>query len=106
MMIVATVQGAGLYDGPPVGVLIVAILGSIPIVGIVAWSAVKILGPVVQALSRRLSGGGDGHLESRVESLAAELDQLKAQLAETHERLDFTERLLAQARTPGQLPRD
>ena len=55
-------------------------------------------------ISRRLSGGGDGHLESRVDALAEELEQVKAQLAETHERLDFTERLLAQGRHSDQLP--
>lgn len=86
--------------------MLVAMLGAIPIVGIVGWTAVKIFGPIGQALSRRIAGGGDGELlERRVEALAAELDELKHQLAETHERLDFTERLLAQSRTPEQLPR-
>lgn len=97
------VQGAG--DGPSVGQLLVVVLGSLPIVGIIAWSAVKILGPIGQALARRLGGGADGaHLEERVETLAQELDQVRAQLAETHERLDFTERLLAHGRQPEQLP--
>jgi hypothetical protein len=44
-------------------------------------------------------------LEQRVEQLGEELEQVRAQLAETHERLDFTERMLAQGRTPDQLPR-
>jgi hypothetical protein len=103
-MTTAVLQGAGVQGGPPVGVIIVAILGSIPIIGIVAWTAVKIFGPIGQAFSRRLSGGGDSQLESRVDALAEELEQVRAQLAETHERLDFTERLLAQGRHPDQLP--
>ncbi len=91
--------------GPPVGVLIVAILGSIPIMGIVAWTAVKILGPVGQAFAHRIGGGSESHplLEQRVDQLSEELDQVRAQLAETHERLEFAERLLAQGRTPDQL---
>jgi hypothetical protein len=97
------VQGAG--DGPSTGQLVVMVLGALPIVGIVAWAAVKILGPIGQALGRRLGGGSDSaHLEQRVETLAEELDQVRAQLAETHERLDFTERLLAQGRQSEQLP--
>jgi hypothetical protein len=105
-MTAAVLQGAGAADGPSVGQLIVIIVGFIPLLGIMAWAAVKILGPVGQALSRRLAGTGDAELEHRLEDLAQELDQVKAQLAETHERLDFTERLLAQARVPDQLPRN
>lgn len=93
-------------SGPPTGVLILAVIASIPIVGIMGWTAVKILGPIGQALSRRIAGGTEaGFLEQRVEALTAELDEVKHQLAETHERLDFTERLLAQERTPEQLRR-
>jgi hypothetical protein len=93
-------------SGPSVGQLLVVILGSIPLLGIMGWTAVKILGPLGQAVSRRIAGGGDGELmERRVEALAADLEELKHQLAETHERLDFTERLLAQERTPEQLRR-
>ena len=93
-------------SGPSVGQLLVAILGSIPIIAILGWTAVKILGPIGQALSRRIAGGGEGELlERRVEAMGAELEELKHQLAETHERLDFTERLLAQERAPEQLRR-
>lgn len=92
--------------GPSTSQLLVALLGSIPLLGILGWTAVKILGPIGQAVSRRIAGGSDGeHLERRVELLTAELEQVKLQLAETHERLDFTERLLAQDRNPDQLGR-
>lgn len=82
-------------------------LGTVPILGILGWTAVKILGPIGQAISKRIAGGGgDGaYLEQRVESMMTELEQVKHQLAETHERLDFTERLLAQERNPEQLRR-
>jgi len=93
--------------GPSVGQLVVVLLGAIPLLGIMGWMAVKILGPIGQALARRISGGADGEfLERRVEAIAEELDQMKQQLAETHERLDFTERLLSQGdRNPEQLRR-
>lgn len=92
-------------SGPSVGQLLVALLGSIPILAILGWTAWKILGPVGQAIGKRIAGeGGGSHLlESRVEALAEEVMELRQQLAETHERLDFAERLLAQARVPDQL---
>ncbi len=105
-MIAVQTEVAG---GPPIGVIIVAILGSIPMLGIMAWTAVKIFGPMGQAFANRInggaSGGGNPLLEQRVDQLTDELEQVRAQLAETHERLDFTERLLAQSRSPEQLPR-
>jgi hypothetical protein len=97
----------GVSNGPTVGQLVAIMAGVIPVLGIIGWTAVKILSPITQAFARRIgagSGAGDevGH---RVEELALEVEQLRSQLAETHERLDFTERLLAQHRAPEQLPR-
>jgi hypothetical protein len=98
------IQGA--HSGPSTGQLVAMLLGAIPILGIMAWSAVKILGPIGQALARRIGGGSDREsFEHKFEALADEVDQLRAQLVETHERLDFTERMLAQSRQPEQLPR-
>ena len=92
--------------GPTVGQLMVAILGAIPLLGILGWTAVKILGPIGQAVGRRISGGADGELlERRVDALSQEMFQVKQLLAETHERLDFAERLLAQERSPDKLRR-
>lgn len=64
------------------------------------WTAVKILGPIGQALAKRIAGDGEGtHLvDRRLDTLTATVDELRQELAETHERLDFTERLLAQER--------
>jgi hypothetical protein len=90
---------------PSIGIIFTALMGAIPILGIMAWTAVKIFGPVGQAFAQRLSGDSASPLlEQRVDQLSEELDQVRAQLAETHERLDFAERLLAQGRTPDQLP--
>ncbi|MDX2120039.1 MAG: hypothetical protein SF070_03135 [Gemmatimonadota bacterium] len=94
-------------SGPSVGQLVAIMVGVIPILGIMGWTAVKILGPITQAFARRIGSGAEsgGEVGHRVEELALEVEQLRAQLAETHERLDFTERLLAQHRAPEQLPR-
>jgi hypothetical protein len=45
--------------------------------------------------------GGDG---GAVEELRAEVDELRRELSEVHERLDFTERLLARNADRDRLP--
>jgi len=92
---------------PSIGIIVVALMGAIPILGIMAWTAVKILGPVGQAIAHRARGGDAGTplLVQRVDQLSDDVEQLRAQLAETHERLEFTERLLAQGRSIDQLPK-
>lgn len=57
-----------------------------------------------RAIAHRIRGGsGDQELQSEVAELRRELDQVRADLSETHERLDFAERLLARSRAPDQL---
>jgi hypothetical protein len=66
----------------------------IPIVAIVC-------GTVLKALSLRSEGrrpGVSAKLTERLEALEHEVGQLRQELGETQERLDFTERLLAQDR--------
>ena len=62
--------------------------------------------PVGKALARRL-GGRDEALEgaalTEVDALREDVAALKAELGEVQERLDFAERLLAQARERGAL---
>jgi F0F1-type ATP synthase membrane subunit b/b' len=66
-----------------------------------AIGLVKIFtGPIGAALAERIRGAAapaDDH------GLAAEVDNLRGRLAEVEERLDFAERLLAQAREADQL---
>ncbi|MFI5235131.1 MAG: hypothetical protein ACHQXA_05415 [Gemmatimonadales bacterium] len=52
---------------------------------------------IEEAKARMGEGGGD------VQALAQDVDQLRHELAEVQERLDFTERLLSQ-KTPQPLP--
>lgn len=87
------------------GEVVVAIAGMLT--GLLTLAAIM-WGLVQYARLRRQSEAAParvGEVEERVELLAQELEQVKAQLAETHERLDFTERLLAQSHPPAQLPR-
>ena len=57
-------------------------------------------GPLGRALADRL--GGRPRVDDReVEQLRAELADVRQQLAEVHERLDFTERLLARPKEGG-----
>jgi Tfp pilus assembly protein PilO len=90
-----------LTGGPPLVLLIVlAVLGA----------AVIILWPIMRAFGRRLEGKGspDPALRAEVEQLharLAEVDALQGRIAELEERVDFTERLLAQNREPDRLQR-
>jgi hypothetical protein len=82
-----------------------------PIFMAIIIAAVIILWPLMRALGRRLEGkggGGDPALRSDVEHLhtrLSEVDALQARVAELEERVDFTERLLAQTREPDRLQR-
>jgi hypothetical protein len=67
-----------------------------------AIGMVKIFrGPIGAAIAERIRGA-----PAPVEdpALAAEMDHLRSRLADVEERLDFAERLLAQAREADQLP--
>lgn len=66
------------------------------------------IGKAIAHSIRMKSGGGNQDLEemrAELGELRRDLDQARQELLDTHERLDFTERLLAQARVPDQLPR-
>jgi hypothetical protein len=85
--------------GPPFILMIV-------LAGLAA--ATLILGPFARALARRLEGKGsaDPALKAEVEQLhtrLSEVDTLHHRVAELEERVDFTERLLAQAQQPARL---
>ena len=79
--------------GPPVVLLIV--VAALAATVIILW-------PIMRAFGRRLEGkgGADPALRAEVEQLQmrlGEVDTLHSRVAELEERVDFTERLLAQA---------
>jgi hypothetical protein len=85
--------------GPPVVLLIV-------IAALTA--AVIILWPLMRAFGRRLEGrgAGDAALRTEIDQLQGrlgEVDSLHHRVAELEERVDFTERLLAQAAPQGRV---
>jgi predicted nucleic acid-binding Zn-ribbon protein len=70
----------------------------IPIAAIVAFAAVKI------AKLRATSATSlPADAAERLEALEQKVDGLQQEVAETHERLDFAERLLSQARDTRRL---
>ena len=64
--------------------------------------------PIAKALGHRIMHGKEpriptGAEDPRVDDLSSEVAALREQLDATQDRLDFTERLLSQARDRGQL---
>lgn len=60
------------------------------------------------AIARRIGGkaqDADHDQAGRIEQLEHDMDELRAQLSETQERVDFAERMLAQVRDAQRLPR-
>ena len=93
---------------PPWMVLPPQVIGLIGI-AIVAGAAL-VLFPIARAIAHRLEGRGvSQELLQQVEELRDRVRDLEAsqhRVAELEERLDFTERLLAQRRDVEQLPRN
>ena len=73
---------------------VVALL--IPIAAIVTGGMVKVA--KVRESSRQSSRDADPALEARLAAIEQDLNAMRGELSETQERLDFTERLLSQAR--------
>jgi hypothetical protein len=67
----------------------------------VAWVFVKVLGPVARSLAKRIVGGAPMTtvMDPAVPELREELEQLQ-------ERIDFLERALASRQSPTELPRE
>ncbi len=85
----------------------------VPIVGMltgVVITAMFVIGPIGRAIGdviRHWLGGGrrdEKILPADVDELLARLDQVQHQVGELAERLDFAERMLAQARKEKALP--
>lgn len=75
--------------------------------GVIVWGAVRIVGPLVAALARRVGGGSDmlgEDVRLEIHDMQHRIESLESELASAQERLDFAERMLAQQRQPNQLP--
>lgn len=81
--------------------LLIPILAlSIPVSAIILGGLTKIWRLRIEEARLRAGAGGS----PEVEHLAEQVAQLRRELDEVHERLDFTERLLARSKDPGRLP--
>ena len=68
----------------------------VPVAAIVVWGVVKVA--KIQAQSR--AAGAIPDAAGRLDALESEVGSLRQELSEAQERLDFAERLLAQASDP------
>lgn len=88
---------------PNIGVFIPIIALSIPLAAIITKSSI---GQAIADAIRHNSGADQGastreqfeQLTADLDQMRGELDQARTEIAEVHERLDFTERLLAKGR--------
>jgi Tfp pilus assembly protein PilO len=76
----------------------------------ITTAAIFVLRPLIRAFARRIEGRTvDSQLKGEVEQLheqVAELEPLQRRVLELEERIEFTERLLAQRRDGDLLPRE
>ena len=85
-------------------VLFIPILAlSIPVLGIVMGGILKLARLRFEEAKVRAGVLPDGAM-AELEQMRGEVEQLRQELAEVHERIDFTERLLAQRREQDKLP--
>jgi len=93
-----------LPSGPPEEVIVIIALA-------VITATVLVLRPLAKAWARRLSGADASRIDE-LEQRVVELEQIgsgdysvvQGELNDLHERVDFTERMLAQAQRPQVAP--
>jgi hypothetical protein len=65
--------------------------------------------PLIKAIARRIEGGAaNAEVRTELEGLrerVRQLEEMQPRMAELEERVDFTERIVAQGREPDRLPR-
>lgn len=90
--------------GPPPGEMLLIAMTIIAVL----IGAIYILGPIARAFARRIEGRGlDPAMQDEMQALrerVGEVDGLRDRLMELEERVDFAERLLANAPQQERLP--
>ncbi|HEX9166719.1 MAG TPA: hypothetical protein VF862_12475 [Gemmatimonadales bacterium] len=89
-------------DKQSIALLIPLFALTIPIIGIIASSVLKLQKSRMEML--KLQSQPDPGLLNELEELRNEVHLLRGELTEVHERLDFTERLLTAKSDRHQLP--
>lgn len=85
--------------GPDLLIPLAGMFTGVLVMASLAFAGVKIFtGPVGQAIARRINGqaGIDSDTAHEVAELRHQLEQVQQRLADAEERIDFSERLLAQ----------
>jgi hypothetical protein len=81
---------------------IVLLLGAGLIIAALIW-------PLARAFAKRIEGGGPtAEMQTELESLrerVRQLEEIAPRMSELEERVDFTERIVAQGREPDRLQR-
>ena len=81
---------------------VVLLLGAGLIVAALIW-------PLIRALARRIEGGAPSiEMQAELDGLrerVRQLEEMPPRMAELEERVDFTERIVAQGREPDRLQR-
>jgi hypothetical protein len=78
--------------------LIPLMIFAIPLMAIYRSMQVKLAATRLEEAKYRAGELGDGGMAA-IEDLRLEVDHLRAELSEVHERLDFTERMLTKGET-------
>ncbi len=94
--------------GPDTIVPVFGMITGVVITGIIVWGGVHVFrGPIGHAIARWFGGGGQGEpdpaLIDELDQLRGTVSRLEGHVAELEERLDFTERILAQRGEPARL---
>lgn len=85
--------------GPDLIISLAGMVTGVLVLGGLGFAGVRIFnGPVGQALARRIQGGHgqDPEVLNELVELRHQVEQMQQRLADTEERVDFSERLLAQ----------
>ena len=86
---------------PPDAYEAIAVL-TLPVMAMMVYCMIKLgRSPIGQTLARRIGGESRFEQEDRVTEMEERVHDLEVQVLETQERLDFAERLLAQADEKG-----
>lgn len=110
-MILITLQGTPPTPPTPPGQE-VSVSGSLEgwdalvLLGVLLLTAAVLLWPLIRAIARRIERGGAADALGEMEELrerVRQLEEAQPRLSELEERLDYAERVLAQAQHPARL---
>lgn len=72
-------------------------LAGVVVIGLVL---LKVFGPIARAIARRIEGRAPASIDDPA------VDQLRGELDELHERVDFLERAITTRQPPAELPKE